>query len=30
VVNAEVVTGDATPLYIYAKSKGEAAPKQGA
>ena len=31
VVNAEVVTGDAAPLYIYAKSKGEAvADKQGA
>jgi ATP-dependent Clp protease ATP-binding subunit ClpX len=31
VVNAEVVTGDATPLYIYAKSKGgEAKEQQGA
>jgi len=31
VVNAEVVTGDAAPLYIYAKSQKDAvAPKQGA
>jgi ATP-dependent Clp protease ATP-binding subunit ClpX len=31
VVNAEVVTGDAAPLYIYAKSKGgEAKEQQGA
>ena len=30
VVNAEVVTGDATPLYIYAKSKGGAKEQQGA
>ena len=27
VVNAEVVTGDATPLYIYAKSKSESSSK---
>ena len=30
VVNAEVVTGDAAPLYIYAKSQKDVAPKQGA
>ena len=31
VVNAEVVTGDAAPLYIYAKTKSDVvAPKQGA
>ena len=30
VVNAEVVTGDAAPLYIYAKSKKEPKEQQGA
>ncbi len=30
VVNAEVVTGDAAPLYIYAKSQKDVAPRQGA
>ncbi|MCR9128144.1 MAG: ATP-dependent Clp protease ATP-binding subunit ClpX [Alphaproteobacteria bacterium] len=30
VVNGEVVTGDAAPLYIYAKSKGGAKEQQGA
>ena len=30
VVNAEVVTGDSTPLYIYSKSKAEAAGSKGA